>query len=78
MYRGRFRHQTSFLVTLDMKDFRTGCCGTRWWCTARISGSTGPVVVEAYNEISCFSDGARRERVDLCTPTARRQSQLII
>ena len=42
------------------------------------SRSTGPVGVEADGEISCFSDGARRERVSLCTPTARRQPQLII
>ena len=27
----------AFLVTLDVKDFRTGCCGTRWLCTARIT-----------------------------------------
>ena len=34
------------------------------------SGSTGPVSVEADGEISCFSDGAGRERVGLCAPTA--------
>ena len=33
---------------------------------------------EAHSEISGFSDGAGRERVGLCTPTARRQPQLII
>ena len=33
------------------------------------SGSTGPVAVEADGEISCFSDGACRERVGLCTST---------
>ena len=42
------------------------------------SGSTGAVSVEADSEISCFSDGAGRVRVGLCTPTARRQLQLII
>ena len=68
----------AFLVTLDVKDLgldvveRVGCYSQNY------SGSTGPVSVEADSEISCFSDGAGRVRLGLCTPTARRQPQLII
>ena len=62
------------LLTLDVKDFRTEVL----WDTMVVncqncSGSTGPVGVEADGEISCFSDGAGRDKswsinADMTTP----------
>ena len=75
--RGRFRHQTSFLVTLHVRDFRAGCCGTRWLYTARITVDRLVLWVLRQTMRSLVSNEARRERAGLCTPTARLQPRLI-